>query len=159
MRHLSIELSLLLTLVLAPVVLAPALAQDSQTPPNFSGVWVLRDFKTDAKRPAKPPRIVIRCSGRKIEMRSTWNVRESIRKYIVDGKEHLTGPSGVGQELDDTLAKASWENGTLVTVITTSNRRTGTRNQVTERWTLSGDGRTLTRSFDDMDLVFVYDKQ
>ena len=77
--------------------------------------------------------------------------------YIVDGKEH---PLGIWVENDSPrFVKATWEKSVLVIEYIL---RAPSQDVIhdTERWSLSSDGKTLTKDFEGKaKLAYVFDKQ
>jgi hypothetical protein len=146
----------LLAVLLATLAL-PLLAQ-KPAPPDLSGTWVLRPAKDrqTAVLSVKSRTIVIASFENNIEMRITTDGKQSLARYIADGKSRVI--EGVWQELDTTKVSARWDGSSLV-VQTTFSTPFNEVDRV-ERWTLSADGRTLTQSLDKIkSFNLVYDKQ
>jgi hypothetical protein len=158
---------LLLPIALAVILTAPANAQNTATP-DISGTWKLNPAKgTLAPHLGwRAETYVIRCAGSVIRIvgisvnpdgnRSTQAVR-----FVADGKEHPITTNREGAS-----AVSHWSKASLVTEMTF--RRTVPLTleptgilevHITERWTLSSDGRELTTDFDKSDQIFIYDKQ
>jgi len=128
--------------------------------PDFSGTWMLNLAKSKLLgAEVRPVTLLITCSGPDVNIRFESNGTESTLKYVADGKEREVG---FWQELNRKFAKTSWVGSDLVTV-TVQRSLSATPEPVqhlTERWTLSSDGRTLTQSFDEWkSLTRVYEKQ
>jgi hypothetical protein len=131
--------------LLAIAFAVPAVSAAQQVP-NLSGTWVLQADKSDfGMIPAPQSRTdVIEHLEPKLTIKRTVvtaGAGESVLNlvYAVDGKPHknMAGPS----ELTSTL---SWEGRTLVTV---STLETGQgQATITDRLTLSEDGKTLTQA-------------
>jgi hypothetical protein len=130
--------------LLAIAFAIPAVSAAQQVP-NLSGTWVLQADKSDfGMMPSPQSRTdVIEHQEPKLTIKRTvltTAAGESILNlvYAVDGKPHknMAGPS----ELTSLL---SWEGRTLVTV---STLETGQgQATITDRLTLSEDGKTLTQ--------------
>jgi hypothetical protein len=130
--------------LLAIAIAVPAVSAAQQVP-NLSGTWVLQADKSDfGMIPAPQSRTdVIEHQEPKLTIKRTvvtTAAGESILNlvYAVDGKPHknMAGPS----ELTSTL---SWEGRTLVTVSTLETDQG--QATITDRLTLSEDGKTLTQ--------------
>ena len=131
--------------LLAIAIAVPAVSAAQQVP-NLSGTWVLQADKSDFGMIAAPqsrtdviehqePKLTIkRTVVTTVAGESTLNL-----VYVVDGKPHknMAGPT----ELTSTL---SWEGRTLVTVSTVATDQAG-QMTITDRFTLSEDGKTLTQ--------------
>jgi len=92
------------------------------------------------------------------------------RNYILDGNEHLYGQNGAIPNLYRSYYTAEVKPGVLAVhyrtrLETSASPTVGATegNRSTERWEISPDGRTLTRTFvsgePDFDGTCVYDKQ
>ena len=139
MRSMRAAAALLAIAIAVPAVSAAQV-------PNLSGTWVLQADKSDFGMIAAPqsrtdviehqePKLTIkRTVVTTVAGESTLNL-----VYVVDGKPHknMAGPT----ELTSTL---SWEGRTLVTVSTVATDQTG-QMTITDRFTLSEDGKTLTQ--------------
>jgi hypothetical protein len=148
--------------VLSAVLALPLLAQ-KPAPPDLSGTWVLNTSKSKlpkSKLPKSavpdPERLVITCAGDRIEMHFKFDGRESTTWYIADGHEH---PTAEWQETTETSAKTSWIDSVLVTETIKRDVVHATLSRSTERWSLSSDGRVLTRELLHPKLLFAFDKQ
>jgi hypothetical protein len=130
--------------LLAIAFAVPAVAAAQQVP-NLSGTWVLQADKSDFGMMAAPqsrtdviehqePKLTIK---RTVVTTAAGESQVSL-VYAVDGKPHknMAGPS----ELTSTL---SWEGRTLVTVSTLDTQQG--QATITDRLTLSEDGKTLTQ--------------
>jgi len=129
---------------LLAIALLPAVSAAQQVP-NLSGTWVLQADKSDFGRMPAPqsrtdvighqePKLTI---TRKMVTTAAGESTVSL-VYAVDGKPHknMAGPS----ELTSVL---SWEGQTLVTVSTVDTEQGQVT--ITDRLTLSEDGKTLTQ--------------
>jgi len=147
--------------------LTPALAQNPAAPaatqpshPDFSGTWLLRVPVDEAKKspPPTPEIVVIVCTDTEIDVHPK-DAPHKLTKYFPDGEPRETG---FMQELDRTFRTTTWSGSQLVSVISLhslSPIAVGP-NKMTERWTLSSDGQTLTQSIDEWkSLTRVFDKQ
>jgi len=142
-----------------------------QSPVDLSGTWKLdRDRSKLAVADRTRSDIVsIFCSGSTVRMDFPHGDEPS-NTYIADGKEHQPGTDR-GSPLH---LKASWRKGSLVTEIIVRTPTAyippfdpgdqGTASpwepvHTKDRWTLSSDGRVLTREIDAPKRILVYDKQ
>jgi len=133
-----------LTLLLAGALAAPAMA--AQAPPDLSGTWVLQLDQSDlgamtGQLQARTDVIEHKEPNLKIKriVRSTAGESTSDLVYMVDGKpwKNTAGPT----EITSTL---TWEEGALVMVSTVPNPQGEVT--ITDRYTLSADGKTLTQA-------------
>jgi hypothetical protein len=131
--------------VLLAIALAVPAVSAAQQVPNLSGTWVLQADKSDFGM-APPPQSrtdVIEHQAPKLTIRRTMVTPAAGEStvnlvYAVDGKPHknMVGPS----ELTSIL---TWEGGTLVSVSTVDTQQGPLT--ITDRFTLSEDGKTLTQ--------------
>jgi hypothetical protein len=130
--------------LLAIALAVPAVSAARQVP-NLSGTWVLQADKSDFGMMAAPQSRtdVIDHQEPKLTIKRTMVTAAAGESqvnlvYAVDGKPHknMAGPS----ELTSTL---SWEGRTLVTVSTVDTQQGQVT--ITDRLTLSEDGKTLTQ--------------
>ena len=122
---------------------APALP--AQAPPNLSGTWVLQPDKSNfgpLPAPTKrtdvidhqEPRLTIKRTGTSQQGEFSADL-----VFAVDGKPHKNTVNG--NELTTTLR---WEGPVLVLVSTTQSPNGEIT--LTDRWSLSADGKTLTQA-------------
>lgn len=142
----------------------PCSAQDSG-PAVLSGTWVLNlsQSKIDKRFPITSQTVVITYTAPTIQFRYTTNGKDLTVAFSVDDKEHMSPNPAFPNAM--TILKASWKKSTLMT----DNRsRMGSPGNwvvsvvLTEHWTLSPDGRVLTKKTEgdfDSDHLFVFDKQ
>jgi hypothetical protein len=140
------------------ILLSSSVLAQKPAPPDLSGTWVLNPAKSKLpKRTATySETVVIVQSGQIVQFSFTFNGQHGGGKYIADGETHFEQVI-LGRKL---ASKASWENSTLETerlVFSEANGRVLVDRK--EEWTLSADGRTLTRVSRDPKTVSVYDKQ
>jgi hypothetical protein len=130
--------------LLAIALAVPAVSAARQVP-NLTGTWVLQADKSDFGMMAAPQSRtdVIDHQEPKLTIKRTMVTAAAGESqvnlvYAVDGKPHknMAGPS----ELTSTL---SWEGRTLVTVSTVDTQQGQVT--ITDRLTLSEDGKTLTQ--------------
>ena len=139
----------------------PAIAQldRPQEPPALVGTWVLRVPNSEAlPRPdIKSQTIAITRVGNRVEISATTNGEQSVVRFVADGKQRkgrTVAPLSHGE-----VVSSRWEGASLVLTIVGGSWVTGV-STMTERWTPSLDGRTLTRSWDGFKtLAMVYDKR
>jgi hypothetical protein len=138
----------------------PTLAQ-APAPPDLSGTWVLNAAKSKvAKKSALDPEtLVIKCAGASIEFATSSNGEQSLEMFIADGKERAKDTGSGGQ----IYSKAQWKKSVLFTEFggRVTAQGIGEYDFLTnkQRWSISPDGRVLTREFEDPKRTFVYDKQ
>ena len=132
------NIALLMTLALPAAAVAQA--------PNLSGTWVLQIDKSDFGMMPAPtsrtdvithaePNLTIK---RSIESQQTGKVSSDL-VYAVDGKE-WKNTTADGNEIKSTL---KWDGAVLVvTSLITTPQGDAT---ITDRFSLSGDGKTLTQ--------------
>lgn len=139
-------------LAISLVLSATAHAQNNVV--DISGTWQLNIAKS--KFPKVPKNFLLRklstvaiiCAADTIQMRYSFGQRVITRTYMPDGKEKILY-QGHGSE---TAVTTRWKKGVLI--IETSGRaympydrwsHATELSQDTERWSLSPDGKTLTR--------------
>jgi hypothetical protein len=130
---------------LTAIALAMPAGLVAQDKPNFSGTWVLQTDKSDyGMMPAPMSRTdIIDHQEPKITIKRTAATAEGENKldlvYAVDGKpwKNQAGP----QEVSSTL---HWEGQELV-VVSEVDTPQGLAT-LTDRWSLSADGKTLTQA-------------
>jgi hypothetical protein len=132
--------------------------------PDFSGEWKMNPAKSDYGQVPMPASIVRTIQHAEPNI-SIKTVQQSDRgeittdlKFTTDGKE---GANEIrGSEVKGT---ARWQGDTLV--IETRREMQGAQIRSQDRWTLSGDGRTLTvltnvkSPAGDMNVKVTFDKQ
>jgi ABC-type enterochelin transport system substrate-binding protein len=135
-----------LTLVFASVALSLVTTVAAQSPPVFSGTWVLNTAKSqnlgmmaaleDAVTISQTPtRLVITDTS---SFQGQKNTREL--QYDLTGKPTTnSGPMG-----DRNETVAAWRAGTLVATWTSDGAVAGTKVVRTETRSLSADGKTMT---------------
>jgi hypothetical protein len=146
-------------LVLVLAIAAPG--QDSAAP-DLSGTWTFNAAKSKVSKKIglASGMLVIKCAGASIEFASSSNGEQFLELYVVDGKEHVDlNAGGAGQW----YSKARWNKTTLVTEagerVKGLDRGDFEIIHYTTRWSLSPDGRILTREIEYPKQVLVYDKQ
>jgi len=112
--------------------------------PNFSGDWTLDASKSEFG-PMPPPASMTRKiehsdPGLTVTQATTGGPQgdqTTTMKYSTDGKETVNQFMG-----NDIKAKANWEGSALVIAMTADFG--GNEIKLTDKWTLSDDGKTLT---------------
>jgi hypothetical protein len=152
---------LALACALVYLLAIPAIAQSGtpQKPPALVGTWVLRVPDSEALPfpDIKSQTIAMTCVGNRVEISATTNGEESVARFMADGKQRRgrTIPPLSHAE----VVSSRWEGTSLVLTIVGGSWATGV-STMTERWTPSLDGRTLTRSWGGFKaLAMVYDKR
>lgn len=150
------------TLLLIAAVATLAVAADK---PNFSGDWKL-DISKSNLGPLPPPTAMTRKVTQEEPAITVVNVttggpqgdQNVTLKYSTDGKESANNVTGI-----DTKSTASWEGNALV--IVTKLEVQGTEIKVTEKWSLSEDGKVMTdlqhiaMGQGEFDITYVMTKQ
>ena len=151
---------LLLSIALGAAFSSPALPQ---TTPDLSGTWKLNlaESKLDTHNTVASETITITSKDAAIEFHYTTDGKDHTEIYIADGRERSAG-NVKGIEI---RATAGWKKSVLTIdrgpVMMGHTPEEAAVSRVTDRWTLSADGRTLTLDSSGVDKhhVFVYDKQ
>lgn len=162
--HTLSRYALLAIASLGLILSLPSAAQDTD-PSILSGTWVLNlaKSKIDKRFPITSQTLVITYSAPTIQFQYTTDGKVLPIAFTVDGKDHLfPNPAFPNAQ---TVLRASWKKSTL----STDNRsRMGSPgNQITsivleEHWTVSADGRVLTKKTSsemDSDHLYIFDKQ
>jgi hypothetical protein len=133
--------------------------------PILTGTWKLNlaKSKLDKHHTIRSETLTISSADTTIQFHYTTDGRESVRTYIADGKERAAAEVKDGQR----FATATWRNSVLVIEEIERLKRPGytpdesERFHVTDRWTLTGNGNSLTRDSNSPEKhqVFVYDKE
>jgi hypothetical protein len=145
-----------LTVAFALFVAVLAFAQNPATP-DLSGTWVL-NHKKSKHSGVRHETVVIRRSGAEITMKFVSDGKPSIKTLFADGQIH---PWSM-QEHDQATSQSYWKDSVLVaeTMVISSAIPRYPVFRYQERWSLSSDGRTLTREIvGSPGQVLVYDKQ
>src|ERR1700761_6410560 len=164
---------LLIATVVGLAVALSAFAQTASAPPDFSGRWALNFAKSKLGilNMLRSQTIIITGSRKLVLFRetstyftvtsesqttfTTTNESQTAETYIPDGQEHIYNPDARLQY----FTKAEWKNSALFTewgLHDSAAPGADRWNNHKERWTLSGDGNTLTR---DTGERYVYDKR
>ena len=150
--------------ILAAGLLLLLCAAISLASPNFTGEWKMNASKSDFGQMPPPSNIVQKITHEdpSLKVASTWTGDQgemtSNFTYTTDGKE-CTNSSPMG-EMKSTL---KWDGDVLVSESKADFQ--GNAATITSRWTLSEDGKTLTKkthfssSMGEGDMTVVYDKQ
>jgi hypothetical protein len=147
---------------LAFLLAVPPQAQSEPEHPDLSGTWVFNPAKSTLPKGAAPDSetLVITCAGERIDIAASAAGKQHLTTWTTNGKEHTQNSS----DNIEIYASARWKKGVLFT-------ESGVRAVIgggmdrpdfakdRERWSLSADGRTLTREFEGAKQTFVYDKQ
>jgi hypothetical protein len=132
--------------------------------PDFSGSWKM-DADKSVFGPMPPPTAMTRTIDHKDPALSVVSAisspqgdQNSTFKYSTDGKETTNSMMG-----NDVKSTAAWEGKTLV--IKSAANFGGADVKLTDKWTLSDDGKTLTDALSisapqgDFDITYVLVKQ
>jgi hypothetical protein len=137
---------------------------------DFSGTWKMISRKAVYPTPLKSLVYTIIQQGNAIEITSVRDGKKDKVKYLINGENQIIGFSNATSE---TTAKAYWEGDALNIEITQNNTEepmgAPTRVAISmtsrylERYTMSGDGKTLTltrRNLQTKDqTIYVFEKQ
>jgi hypothetical protein len=139
----------------------PALAQKT-APPDLSGTWVFNPAESTLPKSAAPDpeTLVITCAGERIEIAASAAGKQRLTTWTTNGKEYTRNPS----DNTEIYASARWKKGVLfiesgVRALIGGGTDRFDLAKERERWSLSADGRTLTREFEGAKQSFVYNKQ
>jgi hypothetical protein len=144
----------------AVLLCTPAFAKHSSTP-DLSGTWVLNLTKsTPAKNGTRDSEtVVIECSGENVHITyKTTAGKQSEEMWVANGQNFLDKQLAGGSLL---YHRAQWKRTVLVTEKDSDTPiAVGTKHLALEknRWSLSSDGRVLTREVEDPPQTLVYDK-
>ena len=130
---------------------------NDKTKPDFSGTWALDRGKSDygpfAASPASRAEVTLEIAHRGPELRVTRRSRAEGRGertqesvFYTDGRGELNPPT-LGRV--GTKTKTGWEGGKIVARARLERRAAGGKTvafEVSEKWELSADGRTLTQT-------------
>lgn len=130
-------LTLLLALAVAPL--------EAQSPPNLSGTWILQVAESDFG-PLPPPErrtdIITHDEPRLVVQRMTLSQGQEASlelTYTVDGEPHENDAGGAV-----VVSRLSWDGGVLLMISTVSSPQGEV--MLTDRYSLSDDGQTLTQA-------------
>ncbi len=153
------------SLRLLSLTLTLALAAPAQTKPDFSGTWKQNNekstFRSDSTIQSYTNKIEHQDPRLKVTTVRTGPRGESTfeRSYTTDGKEQKT----TDREGDEFKSSVKWEGSTLV--FETVEKERGNTITTRETWTLSADGKTLTKTIHrsgprgESDQKYVLEKQ
>jgi len=153
LRHISLAVAALVF-----ILALPCDAQDS--PAALAGTWTLNlaKSKPDKRFTIKSQTVVITFSDPSIQFQYTTDGKPFSVSFTVDGKEYSTpNPAIKGY----TILKASWKKSVLDTQNVSSFGPGMNSMFLEEHWSLSGDGKALTRktgSDFDSGHLYVYEK-
>ncbi|HEY4710399.1 MAG TPA: hypothetical protein VIH46_09525 [Candidatus Acidoferrales bacterium] len=151
-------------LAVSGVAILLALSAFAQAPgtPDLSGTWKLNPQKSKfAKRASiSPETLIIMCAANSIHIAFASDAKEPTEMYVADGKEHVFLYVAGGGAW---VSKAQWKKSVLITeVVARVKGIDGGDDEIMDlrvRWTISADGRVLTRELEDPAQLLVYDKQ
>lgn len=147
--------------VLVYLLAIPAIAQSSapQEAPALVGTWVLRVSDSGVlKFPnIRSQTIAITSVEDKVEISAKTNDEESVVQFTADGK--FRKGRTIPPWSDAEVTSSRWDGNSLVLTMVVGSWATGV-STITERWTPSVDGRTLTRTWSGFKIFsIVYDKR
>jgi hypothetical protein len=155
---------LLVVLGLVFVLSLPCAAQEPDAS-ILSGTWVMNVAKSkiDKRFPITSQTVVISYSAPILQMKYTTDGKDLMIAWTVDDKYHTVPNTAFPNS--ETILKASWKKSALAT--DNRSRMGSPGNQVTsivleEHWTLSADGKVLTKKTSadfDSDHVYIFEKQ
>jgi hypothetical protein len=150
-----------LILAFALAAFAGLASGQTATAPDFSGTWKLNPAKStfpSKKPPTRPETITITSDGDAIQFHHSGDPKDRLPTFFVDGKEH---PIQIWAEnFEHHFVKAAWEKSILVIQYIDTPAPGYGVTYYTERWSLSRDGKTLTKEvLAKAKELYVYDKQ
>jgi len=164
MKHRMLPLRHGTALAAVAVLASLSAVAQSAAPPDLSGTWKLNLQKSKLEKGGDIPshNVLISCTGSTIQMNFA-NSGEPTYTYIADGKERSGGADG----RREIFFKASWKRSVLIVETRVHESLSEVAGSpfgwdlihMTERWTLSTDGKVLTRDFGNAKEIYLYDKQ
>lgn len=137
-------------IVCAFTVISLSLNAVAVSKPNFSGTWVMDKDRSFSNPPGLEQTLTIVQTGDLIKLESKQKTAQGERvineTYSLDGKEAEFTPTG-GQPDAKGKRSASWlPDGRIIIndKITSTTPKGPALQEITRKWTLSADGRTLT---------------
>jgi len=181
MNILRLFLAFVALAAFAAIFHAPVSAQQSSENPDITGTWKLdlAKSKPDKRFPITSQTLVISASGPSLKFDYTTDGKPLSFTYVIDGKEHITPmpappppPDGASKQPPNpmfknaqNIEKAQWKKGALEITVMSQMGPLGyqvTSVFLSEHWTLSSDGKTLTEktgSDFDSSHLYVFEKQ
>jgi hypothetical protein len=137
-----------LNLAIIPIALLASVICLSATKPNFSGKWTLDKNKSFSNPAGLEQTMIITQDGDQIKMeahlKTTRGGEQSVNEtYTLDGKEaDFTPPAPPNAK---GKRKASWlPNGQGILIVDEISVEGKSVNQISRKWTLATDGKSLT---------------
>ena len=137
-------------IILAFMLVSFSFVAVAASKPDFSGTWVLDKDRSFSNPPGLEQTLTIVQTGDLIKLESKQKTAQGERvineTYSLDGKEAEFTPTG-GQPDAKGKRSASWlPDGRIIINdrITSTTPKGPATQQITRKWTLSADGRTLT---------------
>lgn len=137
-----------LNLAIIPIALLFSVICFSATKPNFSGKWTLDKNKSFSNPGGLEQTMIVTQDGDQIKMeahlKTTRGGEQNVNEtYTLDGKEAdftpTAPPNAKGKR------RASWlPNGQGILVVDEISIEGKSVNQITRKWTLASDGKSLT---------------
>ncbi len=162
----------LLTVLLTPCLSAAgARDEKKKAHPDFSGTWALDRSKSDFgifdERPIAKADVTLVVAHAEPELKVARTIKLNDKRessslvYYTDGRGE-TNPGLFG--VSEIKSKTTWEGGKLVarSKLKRGGAQTHAELELTEKWSLSGDGKTLTYTstlrgeFGESDVRLVY---
>jgi hypothetical protein len=162
MMRTSLLLPLTLILLIGPMTLS---AQGTGGP-DLSGTWKMNTAKSKLPKASKTGSqiLVIKQDGLQIEFHFDIDRKQSVHSYTADKKETVIRE--VPEAGSKIVAKAYWKGATFITenkIVFSRSSPLGSSEMIDTKasWTISADGRMLTRKTQSVDgqSLTVYDKQ
>jgi hypothetical protein len=137
-------------IICASTIISLSLIAVAASKPDFSGTWVLDKDRSFSNPPGLEQTLTIVQTGDLIKLESKQKTAQGERvineTYSLDGKEAEFTPTG-GQPDAKGKRSASWLTDGRIIIndkITSTTPKGPATQEITRKWTLSADGRTLT---------------
>lgn len=137
-------------IICASSVISLSLVAGASVKPDFTGTWVMDKDRSFSNPPGLEQTLTIVQTGDTIKLESKQKTAQGDRvineTYTLDGKEAEFTPTG-GQPDAKGKRSASWLPDGRVIIsdrITSTTPKGPATQEITRKWTLSADGRTLT---------------
>jgi hypothetical protein len=162
----TIRASLLVSLVLIFLIVPKALSGQGTSGPDLSGTWRMNTAKSKLPKSSKiqSEALVIQQDGIQLAFHYDIDGEQSVHNYTADKQEKVIRE--VPQAGSKIVAKAYWKGATFITetkIVFSRSSPLGAYEMMNTKdsWTISADGRMLTRKsqWDDGQSVSIYDKQ
>jgi hypothetical protein len=158
--------TLLLPMALMLLIVPKTSSSQGSGSPNLSGTWKMNISKSKLPKASKiqSEALVIQQDGIQLALHYDIDGEQSVENYAADKKEKVVREvTAAGSKI---VAKAYWKGATFITetkIVFSRSSPLGAYEMMNTKdsWTISADGRMLTRKsqWDDGQSVSIYDKQ